>query len=309
MEFRQEIISWLLDSDPAIRWQVMKDILHEQPATYENERDQLTKSGWCARLLQLQGKDGLWNQSLYNGKWLSTTYSLYLLKTLGLAPGNPQARRGCDQLITQGLYQQKEIRFSRNKDISDVGVSAIVLSLCCYFGHAVEALPQIMRFLVCQQNAEGNWLPDESPSAADYTFETTLLVLEAFLQYGNYYTAREDTALFNAVQKGQDFLLSHNLGIGEQKPIKSKWTSFSFPPYWFYDVLTVLDYFCGFRMNKGTKLQTAINLLRNKQTEDGIWLLGSRHSGKTYFEMEKAGKPSRWNTLRALRVLNWWNGG
>jgi hypothetical protein len=285
----------------------MKDILHEQPATYEKERAQLTKSGWCARLLQLQDKDGLWNQSLYNGKWLSTTYSLYLLKTLGLVPNNPQALKGCDQLITQGLYQQKEIRFSRHKDISDLGVSAMVLSLCCYFEHDVEALPQIVDTLVCQQKAEGNWLPNDLPSAADYTFETTLLVLEAFLQYGNRYTAREDTALINAVQKGQDFLLRHNLGISDQKPIKSQWTSFSFPPYWFYDALTVLDYFWGFRMNKSTKLQTAINLLRQKQTEDGTWLLGSRHSGKTYFEMEKPGKPSRWNTFRALRVLDWWD--
>jgi hypothetical protein len=308
MEIRQGIISWLLDSDPAIRWQVMKDILHEQPAAYEKERVQLTQSGWCARLLQLQGKDGLWNRSLYNGKWLSTTYSLYFLKTLGLSPGNSQALQGCDQLLTQGLYQQKEIRFSRHKDIADLGVSAIVLSLCCYFGYDMEVLPQIVSYLIRQQSDEGSWLPNKSSSAVDYAFETTLLVLEAFLQYRNRCTA-EDTALSSAVQKGQDFLLGHNLGIGEQKPIKSKWTSFSFPPYWFYDVLTALDYFWGFRMNKGKKLQTAINLLRQKQTEDGIWLLGSRHSGKTYFEMEKSGEPSRWNTLRALRVLEWWDGG
>ena len=309
MEIRQGIISWLLDSDPAIRWQVMKDILHEQPATYEKERVQLTQSGWCAQLLQLQDKDGLWNRSLYNGKWLSTTYSLYLLKILGLSPGNPQALKGCDQLLTHGLFQEKEIRFSRNKDISDLGVSAIVLSLCCYFGHEVEALPRIAGFLAYQQNNEGNWFPNELPSAADYTFETTLLVLEAFFQYRIRYAGEEDTALSYAIQKGQDFLLQHNLGIGERRSIKNKCTSFSFPPYWFYDILTALDYFWGFRMNKDRRFQTAIYLLRHKQTEDGIWLLGSRHSGKTYFEMEKSGEPSRWNTLRALRVLEWWDGG
>lgn len=120
MEIRQEIINWLLDSDPAIRWQVMKDILHEPQTAYEKERGKLTHSGWCARLLQLQEKDSLWNHSLYDGKWLSTTYSLYLLKNLGLSPYNIQSLQGCAQLLTQGLYQQKEIRFSRNKDIIDL---------------------------------------------------------------------------------------------------------------------------------------------------------------------------------------------
>jgi hypothetical protein len=92
----------------------MKDILHKSPATYENERAQITQSGWCAQLLQIQDEDGLWNRSLYNGKWLSTAYSLYLLKIMGLTPGNHQALKGCDQLLTQGLYRLKEIRFSRN---------------------------------------------------------------------------------------------------------------------------------------------------------------------------------------------------
>lgn len=308
MVIQKGIIRWLLNSDPAIRWQVMRDILHESPETYEKERIQLIQRGWCSRLLQFQDKDGLWNRSLYNGKWLSTTYSLYLLKILGLPPGNLQSLRGCDQLLTQGLFQQREIRFSRKKDISDLGVSAIVLSLCCYFGYDAEAIPQIASFLISQQRDEGNWLPNQESSAADYTFETTLLVLEAFLQYQNRYATDKDTTLSGAVRKGQNFLLRHNLGFNEQGRIKSKWTSFSYPSYWFYDILTALDYFCHFRMHKDGRNQTAIDLLRRKQ-KDGKWLLGSRHSGKTYFEMEKPGEPSRWNTLRALRVLKWWDGG
>jgi hypothetical protein len=308
MEKRQEVINWLMDSDPAIRWQVMKDILHCQPTTWSKERSRLTQSGWCARLLQFQDKSGLWNHSLYNGKWLSTTYSLYLLKTLGLPPGNLQALRGCALLLAQGLYQQKEIRFSRNKNIKDLGVSAIVLSLCCYFGYDAEALARIAEFLVSQQSNEGNWLPDEEPSASDYAFETTLLVLEALLQYQNRYEMDLDTALPESVQKGQEFLLRYNLGLGEQRPIKNKWTSFSFPPYWFYDILTALDYFCAFRTNKDKRFQLAIDLLRHKQ-KGGQWLLGFCHAGKTYFEMEVPGGPSRWNTLRAIRVLEWWDGG
>jgi hypothetical protein len=307
MEIRQEVMDWLLDSDPAIRWQVRKDILHEPLESYEKERAQITQAGWCARLLQLQDGDGLWNGSLYNGKWLSTTYSLYLLKILGLSPGNSQALQGCDQLLNRGLYQQEEIRFSSKKDIVDLGVTAIVLSLCCYFGYASEALSQIVMFLARQQCEEGNWFPNESPSVAGYTFETTLLVLEAVLQYQNRYAAEKDTFLILVSQKGQDFLLRNNLGIVNQQLLKKNWSSFSFPPYWFYDILTALDYFRDFRMNKDIRCRVAIDLLSRRQTKDGKWLLGLRHSGKTYFEMEKVGCPSRWNTLRALRVLDWWN--
>lgn len=301
--------AWLLDSDPAIRWQVLKDILHEKPAVYGPERARLPQSGWGAQLLQLQDAAGLWNRSLYTGKWLSTTYSLYLLKILGLSPGHPQAVMGCEQLLTRGLYQNQEIRFSRDQAISDLGVSALVLSLVCYFGYDVEAVHRIANFLIGQQCDPGNWLPSEAASAADYTFETTLLALEALLQYDKRYAAGENALLAQAVQKGQNFLLEHSLGLSEHKPIKTQWLSFSYPPYWFYDILMALDYFYSFHMNRDPRMQAAIDLLRHKQTHTGTWLLGSRHSGKTYFDMEKAGEPSRWNTLRALRVLNWWDGG
>jgi hypothetical protein len=308
MEIRQGIIHWLLDSDPAIRWQVMKDVLHADESAYAKERARLVHSGWCAQLLTLQDEDGLWNRSLYNGKWISTTYTLYLLKLLGLPPLTRQALTGCDRLLAHGLYRQQEIRFSRKKEIRDLGVSALVLSICCYFGCDDESLPRMAGFLVCQQCDEGSWLPNGSPSAAAYTFETTLIVLEALLQYRNRYPT-EASAIADAETKGQEFLLMHNLYLDKGKPIKSKWTSFSFPPYWFYDVLTALDYFRSFRLNTDRRLQPAIDLLLNRQTEDGIWVLGTRHPGKTYFEMERPGAPSRWNTLRALRVLEWWNVG
>jgi hypothetical protein len=308
METQQCVIDWLLESDSAIRWQVMKDILHKPPAVYEAERSRLTQEGWCTRLLQYQDADGLWNHSLYNGKWISTTYSLYLLKLLGLPSVNPQSSKGCDQLLSQGLFQGREIRFSRDQSIPDLGVTALVLSQYCYFGYEASAIHQVTDFLANQQVKEGNWLPNEAPSAAYYTFETTLLVLEALLQYGNRYAAKENQVISKAAQNGQEFLLKHHLGLERGKPIKGKRTSFSFPSYWFYDVLTALDYFYAYGRNKDERLQPAIDLLRARQTADGRWLLGSRHPGRTYFDMEEVGKPSRWNTLRALRVLAWWDG-
>ncbi|MBA3072434.1 MAG: hypothetical protein FP831_02475 [Anaerolineae bacterium] len=286
----------------------MKDLLYEPPAIYEKERSLLAQNGWCAQLLGFQDEDGLWNKSLYNGKWLSTTYSLYLLKLLGLSPQNQQALKGCKQLIAQGNYQDREIRFSRSQNSQDLGVSAIVLSLCCYFGYEADIIPNLALFLADHQTDGGNWLPYASPSAEDYTFETTLLVLEALMQFQNHSPAEENHRLTEAVQKGQDFLLRNNLGLRENKPIKNQWSTFSFPSYWFYDILTAVDYFCTFRTNKNKRIQMAVDLILHKATDNGRWLLGSHHPGKTYFEMEKPGSVSRWNTLRTLRIMSWWDG-
>lgn len=301
---REEIISWLLDSDPAIRWQVMRDLLDADEALYTRERERLLKEGWAVKLLGLQDKEGLWNKSLYNGKWVSTTYTLYLLKILGLPPLNSQALAGCDQLFKKGIYNTQEIRFSRNQDYQDLGVTGIVLSLCCFFGYHHEDIHSVADYLINKQCDEGNWLPDGSEASKAYTFETTLIILEALLQYQWRYLLTE-SKLINAQIKGQEFLLRHNLYLDNGKPVKNKWTSFSFPPYWFYDVLTVLDYFQMFHKNRDKRIQAGIDLVMEKQNKKGTWSLGPKHPGKTYFDMEQAGAPSRWNTLRAMRVLKW----
>ncbi len=305
---KTEIISWLLDSDPAIRWQVMRDLQDADEVLYIRERERLLKEGWAARLLGLQDKDGLWNKSLYNGKWVSTTYTLYLLKILGLPAFNSQALTGCERLFMKGIYKGQEIRFSRNQGAQDLGVTGIVLSLCCFFGYHNEDIHGITEYIISQQRDEDNWLPDGSPASKTYTFETTLIILEALLQYQLRYVST-GSKLINAQAKGQEFLLKHNLFLNNGKPIKEKWTTFSFPPYWFYDVLTALDYFQMFKQNRDKRLQAGIDLLIEKQNRTGTWNLGAKHPGKTYFDMERAGVPSRWNTLRALRVLKWFEEG
>ena len=305
MNPRPEMLDWLLDSDPAIRWQVMRDLLHKPPAVYQLERDRLAHSGWCAQLLNLQDDDGRWNRSLYNGKWISTTYTLYLLKLLGLPPGHEQALLGCQQLLDGGLYRQQEIRFSRRQHVQDLGVTALVLSLCSYFGGFEDQLVPVLDFLIGRQCEDGCWLPNDDPASEPYAFETTLLVLEAFYQVGRRNAYDPAGKLAEAVARGQDFLLRHHLYLDAGQPIKSRWTTFSFPPYWFYNVLTALDYFCRFQRNRDSRLEPALDLLLQRQRADGVWALGAAHPGKTYFEMEKPGRPSRWNTLRALRVLDW----
>jgi len=309
MDKKQEIITWLLDSDPSLRWQVMKDIQGKDEVVYSAERKKIAKTGWCSKLLKLQGQDGLWSGTLYNGKWISTTYTLYLLKVLGLPAHNSQALLACEQLFQQGIYKEQEIRFSRGQEHQDIRVTGMILSMCCYFGFHQEQIPKVVEYLIGQQSKEGNWLPNRSIASEAYTFETTLLVLEGLLQYKKRYSTN-DKRLIDTEVNGQEFLLKHHLYLDNGKAIKSKWTSFSFPPYWFYDVLTALEYFRSTETNPDRRLEAGINLLQKKRNKEGKWTLGSKHSGKTHFEMEKPRSSSRWNTLRAMRVLmDWRNGG
>jgi hypothetical protein len=304
----KEIIIWLLDSDPSIRWQVMKDIQGKDETIYSSERKKLTEKGWCSKLLKQQGPDGLWSGSLYNGKWISTTYTLYLLKILGLPAYNAQALLACEQLFKQGIYKEQEIRFSRKQEHQDLGVTGLILSMCCYFGYHQEQIHKVVKYLGDHQSQDGYWLPNKSRASEAYTFETTLLILEGLLQYRKRYS-ENDNKLLDIEINGQEFFLKHYLYLDSGKAIKSKWTSFSFPPYWFYDVLTALEYFRAAETNPDKRLETGINLLEKKRNKVGKWALGSKHPGKTYFEMEKSRSSSRWNTLRALRVLKYWQSG
>ncbi len=301
------LIEWLLDGDPAIRWQVMRDLLKEDESVYLPERGRVATDGWGRGVLDRQDSDGLWSRSLYNGKWTSTTYSLYLLKLLGLPPCHPQALLGCRRLLESGLYQGREIRFSRRAEASDLGVTALVLSICGYFGLEGGALLDILRYTLEQQRPDGSWQPSDIPSAGTYTFETTLLVLEALLQCRGMLTGEsERSASRAAADKGNRFLLRHDLYLSSGKPLKRGWTSFSFPPYWFYDVLTALDYFRASGAIASPGARNAVELVEARRGGDGRWRLGARHAGRTFFDMESAGQPSRWVTLRAMRVLDWW---
>ena len=303
---RDSAIRWLLDSDPAIRWQVMRDLVREAPDVYEAQRARISQVGWGRRLLEMQDADGLWGNSLYNGKWTSTTYSLYLLKVLGLAPQHSRALVGCARLIEGGLYDGREIRFSRVQAVADLGVTALVVSICSYFGWPGEELPAIAKGLLDRQRPDGSWRPDGAGSASEYEFETTLLAVEALLQFQRR-AAGHTAAIAGARRRGWRFLLDRRLGFEPDGRSKRAWASFSFPPYWYYDYLTALDCLRDSGGDRDHGAQAAIDLLGARRKRDGRWGRGAKHVGRTYFDLEAPGQPSRWNTLRAMRVLEWWD--
>ncbi|MBN1264698.1 MAG: hypothetical protein JXA25_04345 [Anaerolineales bacterium] len=225
------LMIWLLDSDPALRWQVQRDLAGVEESVWQQERQRLPEEGWCAQLLQLQDPDGLWNGSLYNGKWRSITCTLYLLKLFGLPPDTPQAVIGCERLLQAGLYRQCEIRFSKGQAIQLLGVTSLVLSLCCCHGVSEQyyaSLRSIAEYPGAAQHVDGYWLPNRDSGAADHGFETTLLIHEGLLQFRRRFPANDHLMITETA--GQEFLLRHPLFLQDGEPIKSQWPSFSFPP-------------------------------------------------------------------------------
>lgn len=301
----KELINWLLSSDPSIRWQVKRDLLKETTKYIDEERDRISTEGWGKILLSLQDEDGKWSGQLYNGKWTSTFYTLLLLKDFGLKP-NSKTQKACHQLFLGGIYNNEEIRFSNKQKLRDNGVTGMTLGILSYFEYNDEHIHKIADYLIRSQNPDGSWFFDNIKGVEKYCFENTMIILKGLCEYSKKFLIN-NPKFVNAVRKAHEFLLKHNLFQDPTTglPLKNTWLKISFPNYWFYDILVALDYFRDLNI-KDRRLEPAIEIIKKKQNKDGIWNLEYIHSGKTFFEMEQVGKPSRWNTLRSLRVIEWW---
>ncbi len=233
---------------------------------------------------------------------------MLLLRRFGLEQNNSQAQRACQVLLSGGYQNGGRISFAGNSERIDLGVTGMVLSILAYFGCADDRIHTIAETLVSQQKPDGRWEPWPGNDRMKYTFGGTLLILEGLHEYEKQYPQRAGLVIA-AQRSGREFLLRHRLfmiGVADEKPIDASILLFSFPPRWHYDILVALDYFRDCQAERDERLGDAIGLLKKKRNTEGSWNLQNRHAGKTFFEMEEIGKPSRWNTLRGLQVLKWW---
>ncbi|MBC8183671.1 hypothetical protein H8E88_21470 [candidate division KSB1 bacterium] len=301
-------LNWLLDGDPSIRWQTLRDLSNAPVNEYEKVRAEIAVQGWGAELLSKQDPSGTWAGGLYSPKWISTTYSMLLLRRLGLQPEHPQALKGCALLIDKGFYQDGGIAFSKSWGRGETCVTGMVLSILSYFHYQDERISRLVEHLLEHQMEDGGWNCQSYKGATHSSFHTTISVLEGLREFEK--TFNEITAeVQKAQQTGREFLLQHRLFRSSRtgEIVKPVFTRFSFPPRWHYDILRVLDYFQECNAERDNRLIDAIEIVHKKRKKDGRWLLQSHHPGKVFFDMEKVSEPSRWNTLRALRVLKWWN--
>jgi len=306
---KPEIISWLLEGDPSIRWQVQRDLLNVSPAKYESERKKIAKEGWGARLLALQESNGHWGGGIYSPKWTSTTYTMLTLRQLGLPPNNPQAKRACRLFLDEGFYTDGGINFfSYSWKRSETCVTGMILALLAYFRYSDERIHSIASYLINQQMPDGGWNCQLYKGATHSSFHTTILVLEGLYEYQCTYPEKKKK-ISQVRERGHEFLLAHRLYKSHRtgKIFDEAMTRMPFPHRWRYDFIRALDYFRTCNAPREERMSDAIELLQKKQKKDGLWPLNSGMSGRKYFDLEEVGQPSRWNTLRALRVLNWWN--
>lgn len=296
-------MDWLLDTDPAIRWQVMQDLIDAEANQVAAERARVANEGWGGRLLDLQAEDGQWGGGVYSPKWISTTYTLLLLRRFGVNSNDPKMRAAIDLVREQVTFGGRNRPFFEYA--TETCVTGMVLALGSYFLKDTRILPQ-PESLAERQRDDGGW--NCRVSSKRSSFHTTISVLEGLLEYER--ATGGDTTLTEARGRAHEYLLErklmYRLSTGEL--VDPRWLLMSFPPRWHYDVLRGLDYLRDAGAIPDERWEEAVEVIRSKRRRDGRWPLQNRHAGKVHFEMEEgSGKPSRWNTLRALRVLQWHN--
>jgi hypothetical protein len=307
-----KLTEWLLDADPAIRWQVMRDLTDAAPDEVAAERSRVALEGWGAQLLALQGADGRWDDGTYRPGWVdeskpffdawtATHFSLHLLRDLGLNPDSPEARRAVSLVRENVRWDANESPYFEGE--TEPCINGIALAIGSYFGETVDG---IVERLLADQLEDGGWNCWAEYGARVSSFHTTICVLEGLLEWER--PGRSSEAVAAARHRGEEYLLGRGLFRRRStgQVIDPRFTMFSFPTYWYYDVLRGLDYFRLTGVAPDGRYADAIALVAGKRGEEGRWPVENAHQGPTHFQMEgPEGFASRWNTLRALRVLRW----
>jgi hypothetical protein len=369
------IIDWLLDSDPSIRWQVMRDLTNEPDDVVAAERSRVAKEGWGARLLALRGENGQWGRDLlgspkvslegvpdaatrrllreaqratiedlagfleldpafvsaweerdpdtaeegserylnamrslfisfgtYVPKWVSTTYTLQLLREMGLDPSSDQAIDAVSLVRDNSRWDHDGQPFFDGE--VEPCINGMTLAIGAYFDQNVDG---ILERLLAERLADGGWNCEAERGSIRSSFHTTICVLEGLLEYERRHGA--STELAAARVAGEEYLLERHMmrRLSSGELADPDWTMFSFHPRWHYDVLRGLDYLRSAGTEPDERCAEAVDLVKSKQDDQGRWQLENTHPGRVHFEMEDGdGRPSRWNTLRAMRVLDWY---
>jgi hypothetical protein len=307
------VMDWLLDSDPSIRWQVMHDLTHEQADVIAADRSRVATEGWGARLLALQAPDGQWGGRPWSHDWTDTFHALELLRRLGLDPEGEQARRAVGlvrERVTWKGGAPVDTPWDDNRFFDgevEPCINGNVVATGSYFGQDVQGL---VDRLLREQLPDGGWNCEVENGATVSSFGTTINVLEGLLEHER--TAGGSADVRAARLRGQEYMLERRMfrrkSTGEV--IRPSWLEFSFPTYYFYDVLRGLDYLRNAGVEPDDRIAEAIEVVEQKRGPDNRWPLENVHEGNVHFEMEDGeGKPSRWNTLRAMRVLDLFAGG
>jgi hypothetical protein len=314
--------AWLLDSDPSIRWQVMRDLLDARETEWRAERARIETVGWGARLLAHEDEDGQWAGGAFFPRdfesreweevgqpWTATAFALSQLREFGLDPPSERAKRAVELIDANSRWEEGGQPYWEGE--VEECINGRVVADGSYFGVDVSS---IVGRLVGERLSDGGWNCERANGSVRSSFATTINVLEGLLEFERATGGTRESK--EARESGEEYLLERNLfrrrSTGE--PADDQFLRLAYPNRWRYDVLRALDYFRSSSSLTGAapdpRLVDAVDHVRSKRLEEGSWLLDWSLPGRVWFEVDEgAGEPSRWVSLRALRVLRWWEGG
>jgi hypothetical protein len=303
MEEYNKLIDWLLSGDVSIQYQVKRDLLNSSKEELTSLQEQIPLKGWGRKFLSKRDKkSGLWGGGIYTPKWISTHYTLLDLKNLCIPQTNKEYRESSEILLDRLWFNNGIVAKNR---LQDICVSGMLLSICGYAKIQSPKFNEIIDYLIHHHLTDGGWNCNWARGSKVSSVHTTLTVLEGIhdLESNKYYYRIEE--LNSLRDKAHEFLLKRNLykSLSTGEPIDNNFLALTYPCRWRYNTLRCLDYFQSVNTPYDIHIQDAINILISKRSKNGKWKVQHRIAGQVHFDMEKTGDYSRWNTLRALRVL------
>lgn len=303
MKIEKAVLDWLLYGDVSIQYQVHRDLLNEELPDLQSR---IAEEGWGARFLAKRLPNGHWGREFYQPKWTSTHYTLLDLKTIQIPPDHQAALESVEIIAKENKGEDGGINPGKTIKESDVCVNGMFLNYACYFGIDQDHLISIVDFVLEQQLPDGGFNCRYNRQGARHSsMHSTISLLEGIWEYTrNGYDFRL-SELEAASEAAREFLLMHRLFKSDRTGdiIHKNFLRLSFPGRWYYDILRALDHFQEAAIEWDDRMSDAIEVLLSKRSANGRWPLQAKIPGKVHFDMEKAGQSSRWNTLRALRVL------
>lgn len=297
-----DVMDWLMDGDPAIRWQVRRDLLHDPDDIVAAERANVETEGWGAELLDLQREDGTWGEGVWTQQdRLGVDDAMLLLALLGAPEDGDRTRVAIDRVVQQVDWGDEWWNHPFFDGEVEPCINGRVLVAGARFGHPSEL---IVERLLNEQQTDGGWNCYAETRTDPGSFHSTICALEGLVAYRD---AGGPTDVSGAIERGHEYLLTRGLmrRRSDGSLIDESWLESSFPYYWSFDVLRGLDHLRAAGVPADARVTEALDAVASRRQSDGRWLLDHQHSGRALLEMEDVGEPSRWNTLRALRVLEW----
>lgn len=296
------VIDWLTESDPAIRWQAMRDLADASPAEVAAERARVVREGWGAELLAAQGSDGRWSEGTFFPRWIATADTLHLLYLFGPDPADPAIQRAIAPIHEAARWDyDPNLRFWEGE--VEPCINGRTVAIGAYFGQDVRG---IVDRLLTEQMADGGWNCEQENGSTRGAFDSTLNVLEGLLEYER--SAGPNGEVAAARIRGEEYLLARRLlyRLSDGKIGQKRWLYCGFPNAWFYDVARVLDYMRSARIEPDPRMADALDILESKRGPDGRWPLDHAYHDASLVDLgEEERGPSRWITLRAMRTLRW----